>query len=149
MSEQHTPVAWEWFDSEGNDQISRNDPPEWEEVLRLQPLFSLESFTRLTKQRDQLQAELTDAKDQLRLKDEKIDHITEALIASDDYVGKVADLEKQRDELLAALQEALICIGFGGFSDEKLNRLANEGHMTVRAILRFRELIASVKGGEA
>ena len=56
------------------------------------------------------------------------------------------DIAKQRDELLAALEEALPMVPCGSFDDYHLGLMATDRHMTAKMILRLRKLIASVKG---
>ena len=56
-------------------------------------------------------------------------------------------LKQQRDELLAALEEALPMVPCGSFDAEKLGELAAGGHQTAAMILRHSAAIASAKGG--
>lgn len=93
---------------------------------------------------DKTVLELDDAKNQLRLKDEKIDHITDALIESDAYVGKCEELQKQRDLLLTTLHITrgnVASLGPAG---------AIEPYTPYREWLAMIDsAIASVKGGAA
>ena len=60
--------------------------------------------------------------------------------------GTFYEIKKQRDELLAALEEALPMVPCGSFDDYHLGLMATDRHMTAKMILRLRKLIARVKG---
>ena len=47
-------------------------------------------------------------------------------------------IEKQRDELLSALEDACKCIGFGAFDNAKLVYLSETGNKTAWSMLKFR-----------
>lgn len=56
-------------------------------------------------------------------------------------------LIEERVELLAALEEACVCIGYSSIQEVNLQQMADAGHKKIISLLNFRKLIASMKGG--
>lgn len=77
---------------------------------------------------------------------ESAETLREAAQRLDEQTVTIRSIEKQRDDLLAALEEALPMVPCGSFDAEKLGELAAGGHQTAAMILRHRAAIASAKG---